>query len=151
MEFCLKLATEEETMSGSVNRVILLGRAGADPQVKSFDNGGKVVTFSLATSEQWKDQSGQRQERTTWSNIAVWNEALGEVVEKYVKKGSRVYLEGQLETRQYTKDNATQYMTEVTLRPFNSSLQLLDKAPERPTEPPAQSRRGARREPAGRS
>jgi len=140
-------------MSGSVNRVILLGRAGADPQTRSFDNGGKVVTFSLATSEQWKDQSGQRQERTTWSNIAVWNEALGEVVEKYVRKGSRVYVEGQLESRSYGEGDTKKYVTEVVLRPFNSALVLMDRkddntpAADRPA--PAQTRRRtARREPS---
>jgi single-strand DNA-binding protein len=141
-------------MAGSVNKVILVGRAGKDPESREFQGGGKVVTFSLATSEQWNDrQSGERKERTQWHQIAIWNEALGEVASRFIKKGSQLYLEGQLEHREYEKDGERRFATEVVLRPFNGEIQLLDKAPapERPAEPPAQSRRGARREPAGRN
>jgi single stranded DNA-binding protein len=106
----------------------------------------------LATSEQWNDrQSGERKEKTQWHQIAVWNDALGEVAMNYLKKGSQAYVEGQLETRSWDKDGVKQYVTEVVLRPFNSGLVLLDKAPDRPADPPAQSRRGARREPGGRN
>lgn len=130
-------------MAGSVNKVILVGRAGKDPESREFQGGGKVVTFSLATSEQWNDrQSGERKERTQWHQIAIWNEALGEVATRFVKKGSQLYLEGQLEHREYEKDGERRFATEVVLRPFNGQIQLLGSAPERPTEQPKQRRDG---------
>jgi single-strand DNA-binding protein len=136
-------------MAGSINKVILVGRAGKDPESREFQGGGKVVTFSLATSESWRDKtSGERQERTQWHQIAIWNEALGEVATRFVKKGSQLYLEGQLEHREYEKDGERRFATEVVLRPFNGEIQLLDKAPERPAEPPAQSGR-QQRKPSG--
>jgi single-strand DNA-binding protein len=139
-------------MSGSLNKVMLIGRLGKDPEQRTFQDGGRVVTFSVATSERWNDKkSGERKEKTQWTNIAIFNEALAEVATRYLKKGAQVYVEGQLETRSWDKDGQTHYATEVVLRPFNSDLQMLDKAPDRPADPPAQSRRGARREPAGRN
>jgi single-strand DNA-binding protein len=116
-------------MAGSVNKVILIGNLGRDPEFRTFQNGGRVANFSIATSESWKDKtSGERKERTQWHNISVQNENLVGIVERFVKKGSKVYLEGQLEHRKYTdKDGVEKYMTEVVLRPFRGELTLLDR------------------------
>src|SRR3954449_8594982 len=106
-------------MAGSVNKVILVGNLGKDPELRSMQNGGKVVSFSLATSESWKDKnSGERQERTQWHNIVIFNENLGAVAEKYLKKGAKVYVEGQQETRKWQKDGHDHWTTEVVLRPY---------------------------------
>jgi single-strand DNA-binding protein len=115
-------------VAGSVNKVILVGNLGKDPEVRTFPNGGRVANFSVATSESWKDkQSGERKERTEWHRISVVNDALVGIVEKYLKKGSKVYLEGQLETRKYTdKEGVEKYTTEVVLRPFRGELTMLD-------------------------
>uniref|UniRef100_A4WTJ4 Single-stranded DNA-binding protein n=1 Tax=Cereibacter sphaeroides (strain ATCC 17025 / ATH 2.4.3) TaxID=349102 RepID=A4WTJ4_CERS5 len=115
-------------MAGSINKVILIGTLGRDPEVRTFANGGKVVNLRLATSEQWKDkQSGERKERTEWHSVAITNEPLGRIAEQYLRKGSKVYLEGQLETRKWQdKDGADRYTTEVVLRPFRGELTLLD-------------------------
>jgi single-strand DNA-binding protein len=136
-------------MSGSVNRVTLIGRAGKDPEQRMMQDGSKLVTFSLATSENWKDASGERQQRTQWHNVSIWTDALGEVATRYLKKGSQIYLEGRLETRSWEAEGTTRYATEVVLRPFNSDLQMLGNAPERPAEaaPTQTRRRTARREP----
>ena len=117
-------------MAGSVNKVILVGNLGADPEVRTFQNGGKVVNLRIATSESWKDKnSGERQERTQWHQVAIFNEPVGNIAEKYLRKGSKVYLEGQLETRRWQdQSGADRYATEVVLRPFTGSLTLLDKA-----------------------
>ncbi|MDD4616273.1 MAG: single-stranded DNA-binding protein [Alphaproteobacteria bacterium] len=117
-------------MAGSVNKVILIGNLGRDPEVRTFQNGGKVASFSLATSETWKDRTtGERKEKTEWHRISVLNEKLVEVVERYVKKGSKLFIEGQLETRKYTdKDGQERYTTEVVLRPFRGELTMLDSA-----------------------
>ena len=115
-------------MAGSVNKVILIGNLGRDPEVRTFQNGGKVCNFSIATSETWKDRnSGERQERTNWHNIAIFNENLAQVAEQYLRKGSKVYVEGQLETRKW-QDQAgnDRYTTEVVLRNFRGELTLLD-------------------------
>ena len=115
-------------MAGSVNKVILIGNLGRDPEVRTFQNGGKVCNFSIATSETWKDRnSGERQERTNWHNIAIFNENLSQIAEQYLRKGSKVYLEGQLETRKW-QDQAgnDRYTTEVVLRNFRGELTLLD-------------------------
>ena len=111
-----------------VNKVIILGNLGRDPEVRSFPNGGKVVNLRIATSETWRDKaSGERKERTEWHSVAIFNEALGKVAEQYLKKGSKVYIEGQLETRKWQdQSGADRYTTEVVLRPFNSTLTLLD-------------------------
>ncbi len=115
-------------MAGSVNKVILIGNLGRDPEVRTFQNGGRVCNFSIATSETWKDKNtGERQERTNWHNIAIFNEPLGQIAEQYLKKGSKVYVEGQLETRKW-QDQAgnDRYTTEVVLRQFRGELTILD-------------------------
>ena len=119
-------------MAGSVNKVILIGRLGADPEVRTFQNGGKVSNLRVATSEQWKDRNtGERQERTQWHSVAIFNEPLGRIAEQYLRKGSQVYLEGQLETRKWQDQSGQdRYSTEVTLRPYNSTLTMLDGRPD---------------------
>lgn len=115
-------------MSGSVNKVILIGNVGKDPEVRTFGNGGKVANFSIATSETWKDkQTGERKEKTDWHNIAIFNEGLVGIVERYVKKGTKVYIEGALKTRKWQdRDGNDKYTTEVVLQGYNGSLTLLD-------------------------
>ncbi len=115
-------------MAGSVNKVILVGNLGKDPESRSFANGGKVVSFSVATSENWKDKSsGDRKEKTEWHNVSIFSEGLASVAEQYLKKGSKVYLEGQLETRKWQDQSGNdRYTTDVVLRNFNSSMVLLD-------------------------
>ncbi len=114
-------------MAGSVNKVILVGNLGRDPEVRTFGNGGKVVNLRIATSETWKDkQSGERKERTEWHSVAIFNENLGRIAEQYLKKGSTVYLEGQLETRKWQDQSGQdRYSTEVVLRQFRGELTLL--------------------------
>ncbi|HVG47110.1 MAG TPA: single-stranded DNA-binding protein [Rubellimicrobium sp.] len=114
-------------MAGSVNKVILVGNLGRDPEVRSFQNGGKVVNLRIATSENWKDKnSGERKERTEWHSVAIFDENLARVAEQYLKKGSTVYIEGQLETRKWQDQSGQdKYSTEVVLRPFRSSLTML--------------------------
>ena len=115
-------------MAGSVNKVILVGNLGKDPESRSFANGGKVVSFSVATSESWKDKgSGERKEKTEWHNVSIFSEGLAGVAERFLKKGSKVYLEGQLETRKWQDQSGNdRYSTDVVLRQFNSSMVLLD-------------------------
>lgn len=115
-------------MAGSVNKVILIGNLGRDPEVRSFQNGGKVCNLSVATSENWKDrQTGERREKTEWHRVAIFSEPLVNVAERYLKKGSKVYLEGQLETRKWTDQSGVEkYTTEVVLRPYRSELTMLD-------------------------
>ena len=110
-----------------VNKVIILGRLGADPETRNFPNGGRVVSMRVATSETWRDkQSGERKERTEWHSVSIFNEPLGKIAEQYLRKGSEVYLEGQLETRKWQdQSGADRYSTEVVLRPFNSTLTLI--------------------------
>ncbi len=115
-------------MAGSVNKVILIGNLGRDPEVRTFQNGGKVCNLSIATSENWRDKAtGERKERTEWHRVAIFNERLVDVAEKYLKKGAKVYLEGQLETRKWTdQSGAEKYTTEVVLRQFRGELTMLD-------------------------
>ena len=115
-------------MAGSVNKVILMGNLGRDPESRTMQNGGKVVTFSIATSETWSDKaSGERKERTQWHRIVIFNDRLGEVAERYLKKGRKVYVEGALETRKFTdKDGQERETTEVVLKQFRGELVLLD-------------------------
>jgi len=115
-------------MAGSVNKVIIVGNLGKDPEIRTFQNGGRVASFSVATSESWKDKtSGERKEKTEWHRISVLNENLVGIVERYLKKGAKVYLEGQLETRKWTdKEGQEKYTTEVVLRPFRGELTMLD-------------------------
>ncbi|MBL9054134.1 MAG: single-stranded DNA-binding protein [Tabrizicola sp.] len=114
-------------MAGSVNKVIIIGNLGRDPEVRSFPSGGKVVNLRIATSETWRDkQSGERKERTEWHSVAIYNEPLGKIAEQYLRKGSTVYIEGQLETRKWQdQSGADRYSTEVVLRPFRGELTLL--------------------------
>ena len=114
-------------MAGSVNKVILVGNLGRDPEVRSFQNGGKVVNLRIATSENWKDKNtGERKERTEWHSVAIFDENLARVAEQYLKKGSTVYIEGQLETRKWQDQSGQdKYSTEVVLRPFRSSMTML--------------------------
>jgi len=115
-------------MAGSVNKVILVGNLGRDPEIRSFQNGGKVCNLSLATSENWKDKnSGERKERTEWHRVAIFNEGLVRVCEQYLRKGSKVYLEGQLETRKWQDQNGQdKYSTEIVLRGYGGTLTMLD-------------------------
>lgn len=115
-------------MSGSVNKCILVGNVGKDPEVRRMTSGDPVVTLSLATSESWRDKgSGEKQEKTEWHRVVIFNKHIAEVAEKYVKKGSKVYVEGQLQTRKWTdKDGAEKYSTEVVLQNFRGELMLLD-------------------------
>ena len=112
-----------------VNKVILVGNLGGDPESRSFSNGGEVVNFTVATSENWKDKDGNRQEKTEWHNVVIKNDKLGEIAEKYLKKGSKVYLKGRVETRKWQDQSGQdRYSTEIVLRPFRGELTLLDGA-----------------------
>ena len=115
-------------MAGSVNKVIIVGNLGRDPEVRSFQNGGKVCNLRIATSETWRDrQSGERKERTEWHSVAIFSEPLVKIAEQYLRKGSKVYIEGQLETRKWQDQSGQdRYTTEVVLRPFRGELTLLD-------------------------
>ena len=115
-------------MSGSVNKVILLGNLGRDPEIRSMQSGKKMASFSIATSKRWKDRNTQEQkENTSWHNIVVFNEGLVDVIERYIKKGSKIYVEGELSTRKYQdKDGNDKYTTEVVLQGYNSTLTMLD-------------------------
>jgi len=115
-------------MAGSVNKVILVGNLGKDPETRRMTSGDPIVTFSLATSENWRDKaSGERKEKTEWHRVVIFNKNLAEVAEKYLRKGSKVYVEGSLQTRKWTdKDGAEKYTTEVVLQNFRGELTMLD-------------------------
>ncbi len=115
-------------MAGSVNKVILVGNLGRDPEIRSMQNGGRVANLSIATSETWKDRnSGERRERTEWHRVVVFNENIVRVCESYLKKGSKVYLEGQIETRKWQDQGGQErYTTEIVLRPYRGELTMLD-------------------------
>lgn len=115
-------------MSGSINKVILVGNLGRAPEIRSMQSGDKVCNLSIATSESWKDKgNGERKEKTEWHRVVIFNQGLVKVAESYLKKGAKVYIEGQLETRKWTdKDGVEKYSTEVVLRPFRSELIMLD-------------------------
>ncbi|WP_419826987.1 single-stranded DNA-binding protein [Sphingomonas sp.] len=115
-------------MAGSVNKVILVGNLGRDPESRSFQNGGKVVNLRIATSETWKDrQSGERKEKTEWHSVAIFNEGLANTAERYLRKGSKVYIEGKLQTRKWQgNDGQDKYSTEVVLQGFDGTLVMLD-------------------------
>ena len=119
-------------MAGSVNKVIIIGNLGQDPEVRNFPSGGKVCNFSVATSENWKDKNtGERRERTEWHRVSITSEPLVRVAEQYLRKGSKVYLEGQLETRKWQDQSGQdKYTTEVVLRPYRSELTMLDSKSE---------------------
>ncbi len=114
-------------MAGSVNKVIIVGNLGRDPEVRSFPNGGKVVNLRIATSETWRDKAtGERKERTEWHSVAIFNENIAKVAEQYLRKGSTVYIEGQLETRKWQdQSGADRYTTEIVIRPFRGEMTLL--------------------------
>jgi single-strand DNA-binding protein len=110
-----------------VNKVILVGNLGADPEARSLNNGGEVVNMRVATSESWKDRDGNRQERTEWHNVVIFNENLGKVAKSYLRKGSKVYLEGQIQTRKWADQSGNdRYTTEIVLQRFRGELVLLD-------------------------
>ena len=115
-------------MSGSVNKVILVGNVGKDPESRRFPSGGQVVSFSLATSENWRDKAtGERKEKTEWHSVSIFSEGLCKIAEQYLKKGSKVYLEGALQTRKWQdKEGQDRYTTEVVLQGFNCAMTLLD-------------------------
>ena len=120
-------------MSGSVNKVTLVGNLGRDPEVRAMQNGDKIVQLSVATSDRWKDKStGEQRERTEWHRVVIFNDALGKIAEQYLKKGSAVYLEGQLQTRKWTDQQSGQekYTTEVVLQRYRGELTLLGSRPE---------------------
>ena len=114
-------------MAGSLNKVMLIGNLGADPEIRSFQNGGRVANLRIATSETWKDRDGQRQERTEWHTVAIFSDGLVNVVENYLKKGSKVFIEGKLQTRKWQDQSGNdRYSTEVVLRGFDGTLTMLD-------------------------
>lgn len=118
-------------MAGSVNKVILVGNLGRDPEVRTMQNGGKVVNLSIATSERWNDKEGNRQEKTEWHRVVVFNERLADVCEKYLRKGAKVYIEGQLQTRKWTDQSGQdKYSTEVVLQRYRGELTMLDSRGE---------------------
>ena len=115
-------------MSGTVNKVTLVGYLGKDPEIRSFQNGGRAASFTLATTESWKDKAtGEKKERTEWHRVSVLNDNLVDTVERFIKKGSKIYLEGQLETRKWTdKEGKDRYTTEVVIRPFHGEITMMD-------------------------
>ena len=120
-------------MSGSVNKVTLVGNLGRDPEIRAMQNGDKIVQISIATSDRWKDKStGEQRERTEWHRIVIFNDALGKIAEQYLKKGSTVYIEGQLQTRKWTDQQSGQekYTTEVVLQRYRGELTLLGSRPD---------------------
>jgi single-strand DNA-binding protein len=132
-------------MAGSVNKVILMGNLGRDPEVRRLNSGDPVVSLSIATSESWRDKaSGERKERTEWHRVVIYNENLGKVAEQYLRKGSKVYLEGQLQTRKFNdKDGNEKFTTEVVLTRFRGELVLLDRADGDRSDRPAPAMPGA--------
>jgi single-strand DNA-binding protein len=127
-----------------LNKVQLIGRLGADPESRSLNNGGKVVNLRLATSESWKDRDGNRQERTEWHQVVIFNEGLAKVAESYLRKGSQCFIEGALQTRKWTDQSGTErYSTEIVLQKFRGELVLLDSKQER--EPNYTGQPGGRR------
>lgn len=119
----------------SINKVILVGHLGNDPDVRTMQSGDKVANFSIATSESWKDKAtGERKERTEWHRVVCFNQGIISVIENYLRKGSKVYLEGQIETRSYDKDGQKVYTTEVVLRPYRGEIMMLDARGAEPTK-----------------
>jgi single-strand DNA-binding protein len=128
-------------MAGSVNKVILVGNVGKDPEIRRTQDGRAICNLSLATSETWRDKStGERKEKTEWHRVVIFNENLSKIAEQYVRKGSKLYIEGQLQTRKWTdKDGSERYSTEVVLQGFSGTLTLLDSRQEQADEPPQRS------------
>lgn len=127
-----RICSDTDTMAGSINKVTLLGNLGQDPEVRTFQNGGRVVNMRIATSDSWKDRTtGERKERTEWHTVAIFSEPLGRIAEQYLKKGSKVYIEGKLETRKWQDQNGQdRYSTEIVLRPYGGELVLIDRRQE---------------------
>ena len=121
-------------MAGSINKVILLGRLGADPEIRMSQDGKKIAKFSLATSESWKDkQSGEKKEKTEWHKVIIFSSGLADITEKYIKKGSLIYIEGQISTRKYTDQSGIEkYITEIVLQGYNCQLTMIDSRSENP-------------------
>lgn len=114
-------------MAGSVNKVILVGNLGADPEIRRMNNGDPVVNLNVATSESWRDKnSGERKEKTEWHRVVIFNDGLAKVAEQYLKKGTKVYIEGALQTRKWEKDGIERYSTEIVIQKFRGELQMLD-------------------------
>jgi single-strand DNA-binding protein len=126
------LKNKEVIMSGNLNKAMVIGYLGKDPEVRSFQNGGRAASLSIGSSESWKDKaSGQRKERTEWHRVSILSDGLVTVAEKYLKKGGKVYVEGKLETRKWTdRDGIERYTTEIVLRPYSGELILLDRKDE---------------------
>ena len=140
-------------MAGSVNKVILVGNLGKDPEVRNTQDGSKIVNLTVATSETWNDRaSGERKEKTEWHRVVIFNDRIGEVAEKYLKKGAKVYIEGALQTRKWTdQSGAERYSTEVVIGRFNGQLTMLDarSGGEAPAQARAEPRSAPAREPSG--
>ena len=130
------ISIEEGLMVGTVNKVILLGRLGNDPEVRMSQEGNKIVRLSLATSESWKDkQTNERKEKTEWHRVVIFSQGLADIAEKYLKKGSKVFLEGQIQTRKFTDQAGIEkFTTEIILQNFNSSLTMLDSRSDQSDE-----------------
>lgn len=134
-------------MSGSVNRVILIGRAGKDAQTRTFPDGGKIVSFSIATSKKWRDRnSGERREETTWLNIVTRDTRLAEFAENNIRKGQHVYIEGEIQNRSWEKDGTKHYITEIVIPAFTGKLELLSDPPQ---EAPREERQPTGTDPKG--
>lgn len=131
-----------------VNKVIILGHLGRDPEQRNFTNGGSVVNLRLATSERYKSKDGEQQEKTEWHSVAIFNEKLGEIAMKYLKKGSLVYIEGQLSTRKYTADGVEKYTTEIVLQKFRGELTLVGRAGDGDDADRGETRGTSERKPA---
>ena len=128
-------------MSGSVNRVILIGRAGKDAQTRNFPDGGKIVSFSMATGKRWRDRNtGERREEATWHNIVVKDSRLAEIAERYVRKGGHLYVEGEIQNRSWDKDGVKHYISEVVIPPFGGRLDMLDRRQAETGEPRGEDR-----------
>ncbi|TIR23973.1 MAG: single-stranded DNA-binding protein [Mesorhizobium sp.] len=139
-------------MAGSVNKVILVGNLGADPDIRRLNSGDPVVNLRIATSESWRDKnSGERKEKTEWHQVVIFNDSLAKVAEQYLKKGMKVFIEGQLQTRKWTKDGQDHYTTEIVLQKFRGELQMLDSRNENGGGDRRDDDRGGGRRDDGRS
>lgn len=128
-------------MAGSVNKVTLVGNLGADPETRRLNSGDPIVNLNVATSETWRDKnSGERKEKTEWHRVVIFNDQIAKVAEQYLKKGMKVYIEGQLQTRKWEKDGVERYSTEIVLQKFRGELKMLDKLDEKPTSRVAENR-----------
>lgn len=122
----------------SVNKAIIVGNLGADPDIRTMQSGDKVANLSVATSERWKDKSGEKKERTEWHRVVIFSQPLVKLAENYLKKGSKIYLEGQIETRSWEQDGVKKYTTEIVLRPFKSEITFLDSKGDAQAAPAAE-------------